>query len=257
MPSNAPRPIHSLVTAGPTREKIDDVRDWGNIFTGKTGLDLALELLKLGNVTLLTSNLDHAREFDGYSGAAGMLGIETFRTHADLRNLLTERMTSGDPVDVVAMTAAVADYRPAGVYVVLNQTPHDTQDRETWIVERVGGGTGKVSSIHEQIAILGARTPKLIDMFRRDWAYKGLLIKFKLEVGLTDDQLLHVAEKSRIASSADLIVANTLAMARPDTSNDPGGAFLIGNDGPRRVPRDKLAGRIAQWIKDKRDAHKR
>ena len=30
--------LHFLVTAGSTREKIDQVRDWGNIFTGKTGV---------------------------------------------------------------------------------------------------------------------------------------------------------------------------------------------------------------------------
>ena len=28
---------HFLVTAGPTREKIDAVREWGNIFSGNTG----------------------------------------------------------------------------------------------------------------------------------------------------------------------------------------------------------------------------
>ena len=50
------RKPHCLVTAGPTREKIDEVRDWGNIFTGATGLEVALALLDLGDVTLLTSN---------------------------------------------------------------------------------------------------------------------------------------------------------------------------------------------------------
>ena len=37
-PLTPPTPRHLLVTAGPTREKIDQVRDWGNIFTGQTGL---------------------------------------------------------------------------------------------------------------------------------------------------------------------------------------------------------------------------
>ncbi|HVT83423.1 MAG TPA: phosphopantothenoylcysteine decarboxylase, partial [Phycisphaerae bacterium] len=230
-----------MVTAGPTREKIDDVRDWGNIFSGKTGLDLALALLSLGSVTLLTSNVDHAREFDGYTGAGGMMGVETFRTHADLQALLAERMTSGDPVNVVAMTAAVADYRPAGVYSVLQKS--ELRDgRETWTVQHVGGGSGKVGSDHDQIAILGARTAKIVDMFRRDWHYQGILIKFKLQVGMTDEELLKIGEKSRVASDANLMVANTLAMARPGNAGDPGGAFLLDGTAPRRVPRANLAG---------------
>ena len=35
-------------------------------------------------------------------------------------------------------------------------------------------------------------------------------MKFKLEVGVGDDRLLETAEKSRIHSRADLMVANTL-----------------------------------------------
>ena len=141
-PAAAPprrRPPHVLVTAGPTRERIDQVRDWGNIFSGQTGLDLAMAFVDLGNVTLLTSNLEHARAFDGYSGKGGMLGVETFRSHADLHALLTERMTDAGPgggVDVVAMTAAVADYAPAAVYRVVARRPADG-GREVWEVEDV------------------------------------------------------------------------------------------------------------------------
>src|SRR5436190_14632165 len=48
-----------LVTAGNTRENIDRVRDWGNIFTGNTGYAIAGALAKLGDVDLLTSNRAH------------------------------------------------------------------------------------------------------------------------------------------------------------------------------------------------------
>src|SRR5271156_937522 len=121
--STKPPPPHIIVTAGPTREKIDKVRDWGNVFTGKTGLDLALAFLNIGAVTLLTSNQTHADEYDGYSGKAGMLGVETFTTHAELQFLLEEPLASGDRVDVVPMTAAVADYKPAATFRIVERTP--------------------------------------------------------------------------------------------------------------------------------------
>src|SRR5271154_3797077 len=140
-------PPHIIVTAGPTREKIDKVRGWGNVFTGKTGLDLALAFLNIGAVTLLTSNQTHADEYDGYSGKAGMLGVETFVTHAELQLLLEERLTSGDRVDVVAMSAAVADYKPAGTFRIVERSPR-VDGKETWIVEDVSAP--KVKSTHHQ-----------------------------------------------------------------------------------------------------------
>jgi phosphopantothenoylcysteine synthetase/decarboxylase len=247
--------VHLLVTAGPTREKIDAVRDWGNIFTGQTGLDLALAFLELGHVTLLTSNADHARQYDGYAAGRGMIGVETFRTHADLQQLLAERMTSGDRVDVVAMTAAVADYRPTGAYRIISRGGAGAAGSgaaENWVVEPVGTapGEGKVKSTFEEIALVGQRTPKLIDMFRRDWKFQGVLIKFKLEVGLSEDELLRVAAASRSASGADLMVANTLAMARP-TDGGTGGAFLLDQSGATRVGRKELASSIATWVKSR------
>jgi phosphopantothenoylcysteine synthetase/decarboxylase len=160
-------------------------------------------------------------------------------------------MTSGDRVDVVAMTAAVADYIPQMVYRVVSRNAAPASDShsgaETWVVEPADGVGGKIKSNYEQIAVLGARTTKLIDMFRRQWAYRGILIKFKLEVGLSDDQLIEVAGNSRLVSDADLMVANTLAMARPAAGE--GGAYLIDGTGPTRVSRTELAAKILQWVK--------
>jgi phosphopantothenoylcysteine synthetase/decarboxylase len=236
--------MHTLITAGPTREMIDHVRDWGNIFSGQTGLDLALAFLALGDVTLLTSNPAHAADYDGFYGKAGMLGIETFRSHADLHALLAHRMTdTANPTDVVAMTAAVADYRPDGSFALLARTPNP-DGTETWITRNVSAP--KVKSTHKHIAVLGTPTHKLIDQFRTPWNFKGILIKFKLEVALTDDQLLAVASASRLASSADLMVANTLEMARPQNPADAA-AYLIDDTGRTRVHRRELAQRIVDW----------
>jgi phosphopantothenoylcysteine synthetase/decarboxylase len=249
--------LHIVVTAGPTREKIDEVRDWGNIFSGQTGLDLALAFLGIGDVTLLTSNLEHAKNYDGYYGKAGMLGVETFRTYEELRGLLAERMTGRDAVDIAAMTAAVSDYSPAGVYRIIRRenTKHETQNtkqEETWVVESVTAP--KVKSDFDEIAVRGVRTPKLIDMFRRDWGFAGILIKFKLEVGIAEEQLVEVAGKSRAASAADLMVANTLAMARGEGVE--AGAYLIDDAGAVRVGRKEMAGRIVAWCQGRVAARK-
>ena len=58
------------------------------------------------------------------------------------------------------------------------------------------------------------RAPKLVDRIRQPWGFAGILVKFKLEVGIGETELLQVAEASRKKSSADLMVANTLDGAR-------------------------------------------
>lgn len=108
----------------------------------------------------------------------------------------------------------------------------------------------KVKSTHDQIAIAGVRTEKLVDLFRTAWGYKGLLIKFKLEVGLTEAELIQVAEASRVASGAELMVANTLAMARPADGSE-GSAILLGNGLPQHVRRTELAAQLVARVRTK------
>lgn len=49
-----------------------------------------------------------------------------------------------------------------------------------------------------------------MDLFRSAWGFRGLLVKFKLEVDKTEVELEAIAEASRIHSRADYVVANTL-----------------------------------------------
>jgi phosphopantothenoylcysteine synthetase/decarboxylase len=230
------------VTAGNTHEPIDRVREWTNVFSGKTGLDVARALLDVGDVTLLTSNRQHAEEFDGYYGKAGMLGVETFQSHADLAQMLEEQVRMGG-IDAVAMSAAVSDYTPAGAYrIVSREAVGAVGGQERWVVESVQAA--KVKSTHEEIAIVGRRTLKLVDQFRTAWGFGGVLVKFKLEVGISEEQLITVAEASRVASGADAIVANTLEMVQGPNP----GAWILGNGLKERVPRPALAARVRELI---------
>ena len=140
------------------------------------------------------------------------------------------------------MTAAVSDYRPAGVYRVTKRETVESEkggSQETWTVENVQAD--KVKSSHGTIAVLGEATEKLVDLFRGGWGYKGLLVKFKLEVGISEEELVKVAEtQSRVASGADFIVANTLAMV----GGEQAGAYVIGKGSCERVARAELAGKL-------------
>ena len=80
-----------LVTAGNTREKIDRVRDWGNLFTGNTGLRIAKALAEVGEVDLLTSNRTHLAELAA-SPISNRVKGSAFTSHAELRGALTALM---------------------------------------------------------------------------------------------------------------------------------------------------------------------
>jgi phosphopantothenoylcysteine synthetase/decarboxylase len=68
----------------------------------------------------------------------------------------------------------------------------------------------KVKSNEPELWLRLVRTPKLIDLMRSAWGFRGVLVKFKLEVGIGEADLREIAERSRRQSDADLMVANTL-----------------------------------------------
>ena len=89
-----------------------------------------------------------------------------FRSHADLDEALRQCVTAV-PYDAIFMTAAVADYKPVRTYAVTAKSVQP-DGSEVWVVH--DAQAGKVKSTHPAIAVLGERTAKLVDRFRRDWA---------------------------------------------------------------------------------------
>jgi phosphopantothenate---cysteine ligase (CTP) len=228
-----------LVTAGNTREMIDRVRDWGNIFTGKTGYSIAKALAQIGEVDLLTSNAAHLAEIEHHDRIHG----KPFHSHADLKSALELQMKQQN-YDAIFMTAAVADYRPAGSFQVVAREKQANGD-ERWTVRNVQAA--KVKSDYQEIAILGERTEKLVDLFRTAWGYSGLLVKFKLQVGIGRDDLIAIGQASRRASGADYLVANTLEMVEGEQA----GAYLLSDGGAEWVARAELASRMVEIVRAK------
>ncbi|MFL5328453.1 MAG: phosphopantothenoylcysteine decarboxylase [Gemmataceae bacterium] len=178
-----------LITAGNTFAPIDRVRGITNIFTGKTGALIALTAETFGHeVTLLTSHPKALPEADGIPN------LHTFHTFDDLETLLAEHVQRG-AYDAIVHAAAVSDYQVAGAF--------DARQKAL-------DHGGKIKSDEEELWLKLVRAPKLIDRMRTDWGFKGILVKFKLEVGIDDAELLKIAEASRQQSRANFMVANTL-----------------------------------------------
>ena len=200
--------MNLLVTAGNTQAPIDRVRCITNIFTGRTGAHLALTAWQRGHrVTLLTSHPETAANPD----ADDRWQVRPYRTFDDLAGLMETEIARGD-LDGIFHDAAVSDYLFAGVYARDSET---TFANDRWLGEKPGmidrtATAGKVKSDEPELWMRLVRAPKLVDRIREPWGFAKLLVKFKLEVGKTDAELLAIAEPSRVQSRADLMVANTL-----------------------------------------------
>ena len=95
-----------LVTAGGTREAIDPVRYVGNRSSGRMGYALAAAAAARGARVLLVSGPTH---LEAPTGVAEVARVESA---AEMLVALQARLAQ---CDVLLMTAAVADYRPARV----------------------------------------------------------------------------------------------------------------------------------------------
>jgi phosphopantothenoylcysteine synthetase/decarboxylase len=208
--------MNILVTAGNTIVPIDRVRCITNVFTGRTGTAIALHCHERGHtVTLLSSHPELVAMLSSNGEPGPRWAVDAYRTFADLRELLASKL-SASPFDLVIHCAAVNDYEAAGIYAPAPGTCFLPQEAR-WQVTGpphspafVDRSAGKIKSDEPELWLRLIRTPKLIDLLRSDWGFRGILIKFKLEVGVNEQHLLEIAESSRRQSGAELMVANTL-----------------------------------------------
>lgn len=190
-----------LVTAGKTRIPIDQVRSIDNIFKGKTGANIAEYFAEQGcDVTILTSS-------PHLITPCCCLKVVPFETYDDLFGTM-KRLIQEESFDIVIHSAAVSDYQVDGMY---HQTGsrRESDGRYLRELEKLDS-SGKISSNYPELWMRLVPTVKIIDQIREPWGFKGIIVKFKLQVGMDDEKLIRVAINSMKHSKADFIVANTL-----------------------------------------------
>lgn len=174
-----------LITAGPTWVRIDPVRHIGNFSSGKTGLAIAAAAAEHGaEVTLL---LGPVQVTPGIS-LAERVRIVPYVTFDDLHALVRRELAAGD-YDAMIHAAAVSDYRP------------------------VSEATTKLPSGEEELVLRLQPTPKIVDEVKA-LSPDTLLVKFKLEVSRSVEELHAIARASAARSRAELVVANDLSEYR-------------------------------------------
>jgi phosphopantothenoylcysteine decarboxylase/phosphopantothenate--cysteine ligase len=185
-----------LVTAGGTREPLDDVRFVGNRSSGRMGVALAEEAHSRGaEVTLVAANLAVP--------PPGGIELVPAPTAADVEREVLARAVS---TDVVVMAAAVADYRP--VEVVAGKRG---KDGAAWTLE--------LEPTTDVLRVLGEREDGPI------------LVGFAAESGGG----IARARQKLTDKKANLVVFNDVSREDIGFDSEDNEVTLIGRDGERRI----------------------
>jgi phosphopantothenoylcysteine decarboxylase/phosphopantothenate--cysteine ligase len=205
---------HVLVSAGGTREPIDAVRFVGNRSSGRMGVAIAAEARRRGaHVTLLAANLS----------LAPPVGVEVIETPT-AADLAREAAARGPLADVIVMSAAVADYRPAEA--LATKRP---KDAATWTVE--------LEPTTDVLQSLGTT--------RRDGQ---VLVGFAADHG---ERGLERAREKLGRKNADLIVFNDVSRTDIGFDTTDNEVTVVSHRGDRlyeRRPKDEIAALILDEV---------
>lgn len=200
-----------VLTAGGTREPIDDVRVVANSSSGRLGARIAEAAVAAGHEVVVLA----ARS--GCARPEANVSLHAFDTSADLAALLAEHVPGAD---AVVHAAAVSDFVP----------------------ERAAG---KLSSDADELVLRMRRAPKLVDDLRA-LAPDATLVGFKLQSGGDEAALVAAAGRLLARARLDLVVANDAAA----TGDDDHRALFVGPDGvqQRATGKRAVAAALVDWI---------
>jgi phosphopantothenoylcysteine decarboxylase/phosphopantothenate--cysteine ligase len=194
-----------LITAGPTREKIDPVRFISNYSTGKMGYALAkTAMLRGAEVTLVTGKT--------YINKPDFVDIVQVESAKDMFEAVDKIF---DNQDIVIMSAAVADYRPK----FISDEKIKKQDGEATI------------SLERTDDILGTMSARKKNQF---------LCGFSMET----ENMLENSKLKLEKKKLDMICANNLKVPGAGFGTDTNVVTIITKDGMQELPiesKDRVA----------------
>ncbi len=202
-----------LVTAGPTREKIDPVRYISNHSTGKMGYAIARAAMMRGaDVTLVTGKTD----------IAPPMGVQTVDivSAKDMAQAVKQRAKEQD---IIIKAAAVADYRPK-----------NTADE-------------KMKKKDDELMIELARTEDILGYLGEHKEAGQFLCGFSMET----ENMIENSRKKLEKKNLDLIVANNLKQQGAGFGTDTNIVTLLSKEDTIQLPimsKEEVADKLLDHI---------
>ncbi|MDO4303435.1 MAG: bifunctional phosphopantothenoylcysteine decarboxylase/phosphopantothenate--cysteine ligase CoaBC [Bacillota bacterium] len=212
--------VNVLVTAGPTREKIDPVRYISNHSTGKMGYAIARAAMMRGaNVTLVTGKTD----------IVPPMGVHTIEivSAADMAQAVKQQAKEQD---IIIKAAAVADYRPK-----------NTADE-------------KMKKKDDDLIIELARTEDILGYLGAHKEEGQFLCGFSMET----ENMIENSRKKLEKKNLDLIVANNLKQQGAGFGTDTNIVTLLSKEDTIQLPimsKEEVADRLLSYIMEHRSGN--
>lgn len=184
-----------VITAGPTRERIDPVRFLTNFSSGKMGYALAEAAVRLGAETILVS---------GPVSLPIPLDVKIENVES-AEEMLQAVLAHFDNSDIVIKTAAVADYRPKIIH-------------EQKMKKQLGDSTLELERTIDILMTLGQKKSH------------QLVIGFAAETNNVEAY----AEAKLMKKNADYIIANDVTRADSGFGTDTNTVVVIGKENYRK-----------------------
>ncbi|MGX7031601.1 phosphopantothenate--cysteine ligase [Vagococcus zengguangii] len=242
-----------LVTAGGTKEKIDEVRYIANHSTGRLGSIIADNFAQDDN--------HHVTYIHGYGAIVPenkAIQLIPIFTSQDLESAIKHELTT-HTYDIVIHSMAVSDYTMDNAFsqeellthlkeALFNQQA--TIDEQTFtetlsdVLAKLGkeNEDKKISSSNEHLLLRLKKTPKIIKMIK-EIQPDTTLVGFKLLVDVTEDYLLSIASQLLAKNDCDYVLANDLTSIEGDQHT----GYLVSPDGSLTKAHTKPE--IAEMIK--------
>ena len=193
------RPMHFLITAGPTREPLDPVRYLSNRSSGKMGFAVAAAAQQAGHAVTLIAGPTALTPPQGVS-------LVKVTTAQEMDDAVMAALPSAQ---IAVFAAAVADYRP------------------------VQAALQKIKKGADTLTLTLERTPDVLGSVRAA-GFTGVLVGFAAE---TEHVLAHAQEKLR-RKGCDLMVANDVSGSETGFDTDDNEITLVFASGEiRPLPR--------------------
>lgn len=206
-----------LVSAGSTYEKIDEVRGITNRSSGKMGIEIAKEAFIRGaDVTLIKGQMT--------AEVPNVFDVVEVESSTEMHYAVSKL---ADKNDIFVSAAAVSDFKVKNTEAT------------------------KISS-ETDITIELERTPKILNEVK-EINPDIFLVGFKAVHNLSDEELLNAAKKRMEQSSADLMVANDVAVEGAGFGSDENQVVLMDDDiiEISLSPKPEIAKRIIDRIVSK------
>lgn len=194
-----------LITAGPTREYLDDVKFLTTPSSGKMGIAIAEESIACGAETTIVmgpTNIEPPLD-------ANVINVTTCD---EMLNAVLKELKSKE-YDFIFLAAAPLDFKFA---------------------EKI---SGKISSDIGELTVKLISTPKISSQVRK-YSSKSVIVGFKAEYGVKLEEMIERAYKRLVENDLDLIVANDVSRRDIGFGSDHNEVYIIDrNRNIKHIPR--------------------